>query len=129
MVHYRQGLSLGLESGDYLFGVHAEFDDFEGHLAANWLSLFGHVDNRHATLTDLFQQLVAAHDSSRLFTWTGVPESNGRTIWRGKKAAHFLVSTQQRLDLPADFSVIFAGFIQKSGSLLARIPFDRINEY
>ena len=41
MVHQGQGLSLGLQSGDHLPGVHARLDDLQGHFAAHRLVLFG----------------------------------------------------------------------------------------
>ena len=62
VVHQRQGLALGLEAGDDLLGVHAGLDDLQGHLAADGLRLLGHVDDAHAPLADLLQQLVGADD-------------------------------------------------------------------
>jgi len=41
MVHYGKSLTLGLETGDNRLGVHAQFDDFESHLAADGLLLLG----------------------------------------------------------------------------------------
>ena len=35
MVHHGQGLSLGLEAGDDLLGIHSRLDDLEGHPAAH----------------------------------------------------------------------------------------------
>ena len=42
--------------------VHARLDDLQGHLAADGLRLLGHVDDAHAALADLLQQLVGADD-------------------------------------------------------------------
>ena len=40
-------------------GVHAQFDDLQGHLAADGLPLLGHVDDGHAAFSDLLQHLIA----------------------------------------------------------------------
>ena len=66
MVHQSQCLSFGLEAGNYLFGIHSRLDDFQGNLAADRLLLFGDVDNSHATLANLFPQLVAVNRQFRL---------------------------------------------------------------
>ena len=47
------------------FGVHARLDDLQGHLAADGLGLLGHVDDAHAPLADLLQQLVGADRRAR----------------------------------------------------------------
>ena len=60
VVHQGQGLALGLEAGDDLLRVHARLDDLQGHRAADRLGLLGHVDDAHAPLADLLQQLVGA---------------------------------------------------------------------
>ena len=57
-----EGLLLGLETSNHLFGVHARFDDLQGHFAADWLALLGHVDHAEAALADLLEELVAADD-------------------------------------------------------------------
>ena len=67
MVHQCERLTLGLESGDNLLGVHSELDDFQGDASSNGLALLGHVDDTEAAFTDLFQQLVAVHGGARSF--------------------------------------------------------------
>jgi len=44
MVHNRQRLAFGLETGDDLSRVHARLDDLQSHLASDWILLLGHVD-------------------------------------------------------------------------------------
>jgi hypothetical protein len=58
MVHQRQRLPLGLEAGDHLSGIHAGLDDFQRHLAADRMLLFGNEDQSHAAFADLLQGLV-----------------------------------------------------------------------
>ena len=58
VVHQGQGLPLGVEAGQRLLGVHAQFDDLQGDLANHRLGLLGHVDGAEAAFADLLQQLV-----------------------------------------------------------------------
>ena len=67
MVHDRQRLPLGLETGDDLAGVHARLDDLQRHPTHHRLALLGHVDHAHAALANLLQQLVGADLCARLF--------------------------------------------------------------
>ena len=71
MVHDRQGLPFGLETGDDLAAVHDRLDDLEGDLALHGLGLLGHVDGAHAALADLLQQLVRADDRAGSFRLRG----------------------------------------------------------
>ena len=64
MVHQGQRLPFGLETGHDLARVHAGFDDFQGHLAANGLLLLGDEDQPHAPFADLLQELVVADDAA-----------------------------------------------------------------
>jgi hypothetical protein len=52
VVHHRQCLTLGLESGHDLLGVHAGLDDFQRYKAADGVGLLGFVDLTHAALAD-----------------------------------------------------------------------------
>ena len=62
MVHQRQRLPLGLETGDDLPRVHARLDHLQRDLAADRVLLLGHVDDAEAALADPLQQLVPADD-------------------------------------------------------------------
>ena len=94
-----QGLALGLEPGDDLAAVHARLDDLERDLAADGLLLLGHVDDAHAPLADLLEQLVGADPRARSFGEPVVPERDRR---RGERllqeAAGLLVRPEQALD-------------------------------
>ena len=46
--------------------VHARLDDLERDLAADRLLLLGHVDDAHAALADLLEQLVRADQRAGL---------------------------------------------------------------
>jgi hypothetical protein len=65
VVHEGQGLAFGLEAGDHLGGVHTGLDDLEGDLAADGVLLLGHVDDAHAALADLLEQLVRPDPRAR----------------------------------------------------------------
>ena len=67
VVHQRQGLPLGLESGDDLGRVHAGLDDRESDAAPHRLLLLGHVDDAHAALADLLQELEGAQTRAGVF--------------------------------------------------------------
>ena len=59
VIHQGQGLTLGLEPGQDLLGIHAQLDDLQGDLARDRLGLLGQVDRGEPTLPDHFADLVA----------------------------------------------------------------------
>ena len=65
MVHQSQGLALGLEPSDHVFGIHPQLDDLQGHSTANRLFLLGHVHNAATPFPKPLQQLVRS-DALRL---------------------------------------------------------------
>ena len=71
--------------------VHARLDDLEGDLAADRLLLLGHVDDAHAPLADLLEQLVGADARARPFedgTGSGPTRGRGHLRWRrGRRPA------------------------------------------
>ena len=67
MVHQGQGLPLGFEAGEDLFGIHAQLDDFQRHPAADRLLLLSHIDYATAAFANLLEQFVAANPVPRLF--------------------------------------------------------------
>ena len=113
VVHQGQGLPLGLEAGDYLPRVHAEFDDFHRDFAADRFLLLGHVDIAEASLADPFEKFVAADQAAWVF---GVGDRIGHRIAlkhrRFEKTARPLVRGQQPLDAIAKFEVVPTGLIQ-----------------
>jgi hypothetical protein len=61
MIHQRQRLTLGVEAGYDLLGVHAQLDHFQGDFAADGLFLFRHVNHTATTFANLLEQLVSAN--------------------------------------------------------------------
>ena len=61
MIHQGQGLSLGFESRDDLPRVHAQLDDLERNLAADWFLLLRHIDHTAAAVADFFKQSVTTN--------------------------------------------------------------------
>jgi hypothetical protein len=60
MIHHRQGLALGLETGHDLLGVHAQFDDLESDAALDGFELLRQEHRPHAALAQLLDDLVPA---------------------------------------------------------------------
>ena len=59
--HHGQGLTLGLEPGQHLLGVHAQLDDFQGHGAGHRLCLLGQIDDGKSAFPDLFADDVSIY--------------------------------------------------------------------
>ena len=78
VVHERQGLALGLEAGDDLFGVHARLDDLERDLAADGALLLGEEDDSHAALAELADDRVGADARAGAFGDRGLRGEAGR---------------------------------------------------
>ncbi len=90
VIHHGQRLPLRFEAGDHLPGVHAQFDDLQGHPAFDGLLLLRHVNHPKATLAHFLQQLVAVDHRARSFRQVGsVNERRGliRTRERRRGAA------------------------------------------
>ena len=66
MVHHRERLAFGFETGDDRVGVHARLDDLERHAAADRFFLFGHVNDAAPALADFLEELVAADEVAGL---------------------------------------------------------------
>ena len=87
----------------HLAGVHPGLDDLQRDLAADRLVLLGHVDDAHAALADLLEQLVRPDPRPRPFRIgvsasagdprPGVDRASGR---RFQEAAGLVVGLQQR---------------------------------
>ena len=117
VVHEGQGLSLRLEAGDDLAGVHAQFDDLEGDLAADGLLLLGHVDHRHAALADLLQELVPTNDRARALRRGSHVGSGGQGLaGRLQEPPGLIVRLEQSLDSGTQRGIWSASPIQVSRS-------------
>lgn len=62
MIHQGQRLPLGIEPGQDLSGIHAQFDEFQRGQALDRRCLLRHEHGAHAALAESFQQLVPAGD-------------------------------------------------------------------
>ena len=133
VVHHGQGLALGLEAGDDLAAVHPRLDDLQRDAAADGLGLLGHVDDAHAALADLLEQLVGADAGARSLgdrpgagpvldrAGGGIGgRRNGRPRVAGggiEEVARLRVGAQQGLDAAAELGVAAAGAVQEGGAL------------
>ncbi len=60
MVHHRQRLALVGEAGEYLAGVHPEFDDFKRYQAANGFALLSQVYGAHTPFAERSKDVITA---------------------------------------------------------------------
>ena len=60
MIHQGQRLSFDVEPGDQGPGIHAELEDFERHIAAHRLHLFGSKHHAPAAFAEAFHEAVAS---------------------------------------------------------------------
>ena len=88
MLHDRQGLALGLETGDNLSGVHSRLDDLERHLAPHRVSLLGHEDASHAPFADLLEQPVRADHGAGTKGDPRSDDAHGRVIVEDRRVIH-----------------------------------------
>ena len=79
MIHHRQGLPLGLEPSENLFGVHAGLDELDGDFAFDGTLLLCHPDRAHAALADVFEEFVATADD-HAGGGVGVGADDGRGV-------------------------------------------------
>ncbi len=123
MIHQRQRLSLGLESGDDLFGVHAELDDLERDAAADGLLLLRHIHHAATAIADFLEDLVAANAVAGLFGKRfDQRQVRRRSRFDGhiriERGASLLVRLQQCFDALPQYHVACAGTLQVGGAFL-----------
>lgn len=58
VVHHRESLTLGLEAGHHLTGVHSGLENFNGDAAADRRGLLGHEDGAEAAFADALEDLI-----------------------------------------------------------------------
>ena len=59
MIHEREGLSLGFESAQGVFGADNPSNEFDGHFrASTGMTLLGGIDRAHSSLADGFDDLI-----------------------------------------------------------------------
>ena len=77
VVHDGQGLTLCLEPGHHIPGVHAEFYDLHGDAAMHGLDLLSQVDHAHAAASQLLEELIPAREERArqriLVLWANCP--------------------------------------------------------
>ena len=109
MVHHRQRLPLGLEAGDNLLRVHAQFDDLERDLAFDRFALLGHVDRAEAAFTDQLKEFVLVDLCAGLLSDGGGCGRSGVVIGRVReKLALALVRCEHGVDLRAHLRIAAA---------------------
>jgi hypothetical protein len=59
MIHQRQGLTFGFESGDHLPCIHAQLDDLERDPALDRFSLLGGPDGSEPAFPEFLEQFIA----------------------------------------------------------------------
>ncbi len=128
MVHHRQRLPLGLEPGDDLLRVHAQFDDLERHATSHRFSLLGYIHHAAPALADALQQLVAPERLAHRFVGRiGEIELDGgsaRFGLRGQKRFGLLVRGEQSFQALAQGGVAGASLIQESSAGDTGLEFD-----
>ena len=121
MVHDRQRLAFGLESGDDLLGIHPRLDDLQSHLAANRLLLFGHEDHAKTAFADLLQEFVAA-DNGAGALGDGWGEGGVNALRRRlQKAARIRVRPKEDLHSLPQIGVTSADSVQKGVTPILRL--------
>jgi hypothetical protein len=64
VVHERERLAFGFESGHYFARIHADLDQLESHPAVHRLLLFGQPHLPHTAFPNQLQQLIVADDDA-----------------------------------------------------------------
>ena len=124
MIHHRQGLTLGFETGDDLAAVHARLDDLESDLAVYGPGLLGHPHDAHAPFTDLLQQFVRAD----LCAGRCGEEIDRRDLeCRGfppKESPGFGMGTQESLDPRLGLKVVTTDLVEVLDAIVLRVQSD-----
>src|SRR5882672_3176252 len=122
MIHEGEGLSLGLETCDYTFGIHSGFDDLQGDTPADRFLLFSLEDDAASPFSYLLQQFVPINPVARLFANSGFGSfcaylPGGRLL---QKTSGSVTGPEQSLYLAPQPLVPSTSSVQKSTSLLDR---------
>ena len=118
MLHERQRLTLHLEPGDDLPGVHSQLDDLQGHATADRFVLFGDIDDAKAAFADLFEQFVGADAVADLLA--GFQRKAGRrrgTLHAVEVTSGLIHRLQQSLDALYEPGIVGRGALKKSRPL------------
>src|SRR5262249_44879239 len=119
--HTGQGLTLQLEPGHDLSGVHPEFEDFHRNAAMHGDFLFGQVHCAEAAFANLLQQAIATANQGVCAV--------GDERWDGTSLGVVFALGEPLLDAPAQVRVVAAYFFEvgapvRGGSNLENFPAD-----
>ena len=118
VIHQRNRLPFGFETGDDLLGIHPRFDDLQCHSSPDWFRLFRHVDDAHASFADLFQQLVTANPGTRLLLNPGLIDglvhAEDRRFQEGALGKRF----EKQLNSLPQCWLVLARLIEKCGTFV-----------
>jgi hypothetical protein len=115
MVHHRERLALGLETGDDLPRVHAELDDLQRDAAPHRCGLLGEVNDAAAALADFAHERVAADHVAGFFLGERGHRRKRRALDGGgfEKRAGGVVAREQGVDAGAQRGIAGAGAVEK----------------
>jgi hypothetical protein len=120
VVHQRQRLTLGLESCEYLAGVHAGFDQLEGDGASDGRELLRRPDLAHAPGTDPFLKPVGAYAVERPGSWS-LGRARSAHDHRLQELAHAsVVPLEEVLDEIAERGIVAALLREEGAALTGR---------
>lgn len=133
VIHHRQRLALGLETGDHRLAVHAQLNDLERDPAAHGFSLLGHVNHTAAAFTDPLQKLVASDLVAGFFRGARCDkDSPGRGLGRFRvscscrqffeESSRLIIGLKQFLDPLAQDGIIRAHLVEVGSALASREP-------
>ena len=132
MIHHRESLPLGLEPGNDLPAIHAQFDDLEGDATFDRLALLGHPDFAEAAFAELLEQFVAAEHLRRGCLRREIEFENGPiSLQRRLLHESILVKMigQQGFHPGPQHRLLAAGAVQKGAAFHRRVLFQRLEEY
>jgi len=112
MLHQGEGLPLGLEAGNNLAGVHADFDELHGDTAIDGHLLLSAPDLAHAAFADEVQHLVAAHSA----TFENSPGSTNASGGLLDEAVDATVCRDELFHLASDEGIFCSKATQAEGA-------------
>src|SRR5262249_31491701 len=112
MVHERQRLTLGLETGNHGTAIHAGLDNLQSNPAPDRLLLLGDKNKSHAPFANLFHELIGADDPADVFG-NETSDSGGRLeIPLTQEGSGLLMGLEQRFDLKSQRRFSRASLLQ-----------------
>ena len=136
MIHHRQGLALLIESCQDFPRIHARLDDLQRHHTVDRFFLLRLPHRAESALPDDLQQLIVPDHRARLLPvnkvgWAGHGCGTSAGYQRGCALEEGIgggIIFQHAIQSPAQFRVIAAGFVEKSGTFRTFVPFQRFKK-